>query len=113
MTNIPSRLIETDHCEIESMILEVAVIEVKPGFGEQFESGVVKALPVFNRAKGYTSLRLERSIETPHRYRLVIAWETLETMSQASEVRRTFRYGDHLSGIRSPSHRPLSTLLSF
>ncbi|HEV2594382.1 MAG TPA: antibiotic biosynthesis monooxygenase [Sphingomicrobium sp.] len=60
------------------MIFEVAIIDIKPGGAEEFERGVAKALPVFSRAKGYKSLRLERSIETPLRYRLVVGWETVE-----------------------------------
>ena len=60
------------------MIFEIAVIEVKPGCEEDFEQGVREALPVFSRAKGYKSLRLERSIENPRRYHLIVAWETLE-----------------------------------
>lgn len=60
------------------MIFEIAVIEVKPGSEADFEQGVRQALPVFSRAKGYKSLRLERSIENALTYRLVVGWETLE-----------------------------------
>ena len=60
------------------MILEIAQIDVKPGREAEFEAGVVKATPLFERAKGCRGLELQRSIEKPSRYRLFVRWETLE-----------------------------------
>lgn len=60
------------------MIFEIATIEVKTDSTEEFESGVAEALPLFRRAKGCRSIKLERSIETPSRYRLVVGWDTVE-----------------------------------
>lgn len=60
------------------MIFEIATIEVKEGLEKDFESGVAKASPVFRRAQGCRSFKLERSIEVPSRYRLVVGWDTLE-----------------------------------
>lgn len=60
------------------MILEIAQIDVKPGMESEFEAGVRKAAPLFKRAKGCHSMKLERGIEKPGRYRLVVGWETLE-----------------------------------
>lgn len=60
------------------MILEIAQIDVKPGMEAEFEAGVRKATPVFQRAKGCKSLALQRSVEKPARYRLFVQWETLE-----------------------------------
>src|SRR5258708_35162512 len=60
------------------MVLEIAQIDVKPGMEAEFEAGVAKAAPVFRRAKGCTGLALQRSIERPARYRLVVQWETVE-----------------------------------
>lgn len=60
------------------MVTEIAQIDVKPGMEAEFEAGVAKAAPVFKRAKGCKAMRLERSIEMPQRYRLFVAWETLE-----------------------------------
>ena len=60
------------------MVFEVATIEVKPGLEQAFESGVAAALPVFGRAKGCRSMKLERSIENPLRYRLVVEWDSIE-----------------------------------
>lgn len=60
------------------VVFEVATIEVKPGSEQAFESGVAAAGPVFGRAKGCRSMRLERSIENPLRYRLVVEWDSIE-----------------------------------
>jgi heme-degrading monooxygenase HmoA len=60
------------------MIFEIARIEVKAGAEEEFEAAVAEGLNLFRRAKGCRSLRLERSIEIPSRYRLVIGWDTIE-----------------------------------
>ncbi|MBO0755984.1 MAG: antibiotic biosynthesis monooxygenase [Bradyrhizobiaceae bacterium] len=60
------------------MVLEIAQIDVKPGLEGEFESGVKKAVPIFQRAKGCNGMELQRSIEKPTRYRLFVQWETLE-----------------------------------
>ncbi|MBS0245267.1 MAG: antibiotic biosynthesis monooxygenase [Proteobacteria bacterium] len=59
-------------------VTEIAQIEVKPGMEAEFEAGVAKAAPVFQRAKGCSAMRLERSVEKPQRYRLFVKWATLE-----------------------------------
>ena len=61
------------------MILEIAQIDVKPGMETEFEAGVQKAAPLFKRAKGCTGMALQRSIEQPARYRLVVQWATVES----------------------------------
>ena len=60
------------------MFFEIAEIEVKPGEEAAFEAGVAKALPLFQRAKGCHGMELQRSVETPSKYRLVVKWETVE-----------------------------------
>ncbi len=64
------------------MILEIAQIDVKPGMEAEFEAGVKKAAPVFKRAKGCSSMVLQRSAEKPQRYRLFVKWETIENHTQ-------------------------------
>ncbi len=60
------------------MVLEIAQIDIKPGMEAEFEAGVAKAAPLFQRAKGCKGMELQRSIEKPERYRLFVRWETLE-----------------------------------
>ena len=60
------------------MIFEIAALRIKPGTQSAFEAAVVEAVPLFRRAKGCLSMRLEHSIEQAEGYRLVVGWETLD-----------------------------------
>jgi len=60
------------------MITEIVQIDIKPGMETDYEAGIRKALPLFQRAKGCKGLVLQRSIEKPSRYRVLVRWETLE-----------------------------------
>lgn len=60
------------------MIHEIAHITVKPGMEAAFEQGVAEAAPLFERARGCRGLSLQRGIEQPAHYRLVVAWDTVE-----------------------------------
>ena len=60
------------------MILEIAQIEVKAGMEAAFEDGVTKAAPIFQRARGWKGMELQRSLEQPARYRLFVRWQALE-----------------------------------
>jgi heme-degrading monooxygenase HmoA len=60
------------------MIIEVAAITVKPGHEAPFEAAVGKAVEVFRRATGCKGLHLQRCIEEPGLYEVIIRWETLE-----------------------------------
>lgn len=60
------------------MIWEIALIEVKPGEEAAFEAAAAKAVPLFQRAKGCKGMQIQRSVEHPSRYRLVVDWEALE-----------------------------------
>ncbi|BCW62841.1 antibiotic biosynthesis monooxygenase [Arthrobacter sp. StoSoilB22] len=60
------------------MIHEIATLTITPGFEADFEAAAAKAVPLFQKAKGALSWRLERTIETPNEYTLTVGWETLE-----------------------------------
>ena len=60
------------------MVLEIAQIDIKPGMERDFEAGVKAAAPIFKRAKGCQGMELQRSIEKPSRYRLMVQWDTLD-----------------------------------
>jgi heme-degrading monooxygenase HmoA len=60
------------------MILEEAVLSVCEGDATAFEAAMVKAAPVIAGAAGYLSHELQRCVETPGRYLLLVRWETLE-----------------------------------
>jgi heme-degrading monooxygenase HmoA len=60
------------------MILEIAELKIKDGSQAAFEAAVNEAVPLFRRAKGCNSMRLDHSIEAPTQYRLVVGWATVE-----------------------------------
>ena len=60
------------------MIYEIATIEVAPGREDDFVAGVRAARLLFEAAAGFRSLGLQRSLERPSCYRLVVGWETVE-----------------------------------
>ncbi|WP_426210528.1 antibiotic biosynthesis monooxygenase family protein [Massilia sp. TWP1-3-3] len=60
------------------MFMEVAEIQVKPGTETAFEAAVQAAVPLFQRAKGCSAMRLERSVEQPSHYSLLVQWATVE-----------------------------------
>jgi len=64
--------------ESTTMVLEIACIDVKPGSEAEFEHGVTTAALLFQRAKGCSGVALQRCIEKPSRYYLVVKWDTLE-----------------------------------
>lgn len=56
------------------MIREVAQLEIDPADGDRFEAAVVQAIPYFRAAEGCLSFRLDRSVDRPGQYRLVVGW---------------------------------------
>lgn len=64
------------------MILEVAILNVKPGLETAFENDFDLAASCINGIDGYVSHELQRCIETPHRYILLVRWETLKAHTE-------------------------------
>ena len=61
------------------MILEVAILHIKPEDIAKFEAVFPNVEPIFRSVKGYISHELQRCIETRGRYHLLIRWETVES----------------------------------
>ena len=60
------------------MILEVAILNIKPGQRDAFEAAFRQASPIIASMKGYISHEVQHCIETPDRYLLLVRWQTLE-----------------------------------
>lgn len=60
------------------MILEHALLNVKPGQAEAFERAFAQASSIIAASPGYLSHELQRCLETPGRYLLLVRWQTLE-----------------------------------
>lgn len=64
------------------MILEVAILDVKPGETEAFEQAFQQAQTIISSMAGYGSHQLQKCIEKDNRYLLLVTWQTLEDHTQ-------------------------------
>ncbi len=79
------------------MILEVAILDVKPGQEAAFQTSFEKAQNIIASMPGYVSHELNRCVEKTSRYILLVRWETLT---------------DHTEGFRgSPQYQEWKQLL--
>jgi len=79
------------------VILEVAVLDIKPGLAPAFENAFKTASAIIATLPGYICHELQRCLETENRYILLVHWQKLE---------------DHTIGFRqSPQYQEWSSLL--
>jgi heme-degrading monooxygenase HmoA len=79
------------------MILEVAILDIKPDRAAEFEAAFKTASPIISAMPGYISHEIQRCIETPNRYILLVRWQSL---------------ADHTVGFRqSPDYQKWRSLL--
>ena len=64
------------------MILESAILDVNPSRTKEFEGALAKAQPIISAANGYLSHELQRCLENPHRYLLLVRWRSLEDYTE-------------------------------
>ena len=64
------------------MILEVAILDVKPKRTTQFEAAFSQAQAIISSMDGYISHQLQRCIEQENRYILLVNWKTLAAHTQ-------------------------------
>jgi heme-degrading monooxygenase HmoA len=61
------------------MILELADIRIRPGQQQEFDAAIVRGVSqVISQAKGFCGYKINKGIESPERYVLMIFWDTLE-----------------------------------
>ena len=60
------------------MILEVAVLNIRPGETVEFEAAFAEAQSLISAMAGYVSHELLHCLETPDQYVLLVRWQTLE-----------------------------------
>ena len=79
------------------MILESAVLQIKPGQTAAFEAAFADAQQIIAAAQGYLGHALQRCLEDDHQYLLLVRWHALE---------------DHTQGFRgSPGYQQWRSLL--
>jgi heme-degrading monooxygenase HmoA len=61
------------------MILEVADIRIAPGQQAAFDEAIQRGLTtVISQATGFRGWKVNKGVESPERYLLMIFWDTLE-----------------------------------
>lgn len=80
------------------MILEAAILNVRKGEEVAFESAMRAARPLIAAMPGFIDISVQRSIETPTNYLLLVRWEKLEDHTVG------FRKSDHYQEWRKALH---------
>ncbi len=80
------------------MILEVAVLDVRPDQTEAFEAAFAQAQVIIASMPGYVSHQLKRCVENRSRYLLLVTWETLENHTKG------FRESDEYAAWKALLH---------
>lgn len=60
------------------MIVEHALLPVRPGLGAEFEAAFAEATAIISASPGFRNLRLSRGVESPGTYLLMVEWDSLE-----------------------------------
>lgn len=60
------------------MVLEVAILDVRPGQSDAFEAAFREAQQILAASAGYQRHELRRCLEGAQRYLLLVWWDTLE-----------------------------------
>lgn len=60
------------------MVLEVAILDIKPGVRQDFEIAFARAQGIISGMPGYIAHELQHCVENANRYLLLVNWETLE-----------------------------------
>jgi heme-degrading monooxygenase HmoA len=64
------------------VITEHALLEVIPGQEPEFMEAIDRAKEIIAASPGFISLRVERCLERPSRFLLLVGWETVEAHTQ-------------------------------
>jgi heme-degrading monooxygenase HmoA len=80
------------------MILEAAILNVKPGQEAAFEDAMRAARPLIAATPGFIDISVQRSLETPANYLLLVRWQTLEDHTAG------FRQSDRFKEWRKALH---------
>ncbi|MEJ8569844.1 antibiotic biosynthesis monooxygenase [Microbaculum marinum] len=81
------------------MILEHAVLNIKPGLSAAFEAAMAEALPLISASEGFLGMEVLPCIETGNRYLLLVRWTSVEAHDPG------FRGSDRYPRWRALLHR--------
>ncbi len=79
------------------MILETAILSVKPGQGAAFETAMIEARSLIAASAGFRGIEVRPCVETADRYLLLVWWNTLEDHTVG--FRQSARYQEWRSAL--------------
>lgn len=67
---------------LAAMVLEVAILDVRPGQADAFEAAFREAQRILAASPGHQRHELRRCVEASDRYLLLVWWDSLESHTQ-------------------------------
>lgn len=64
------------------MVLEMALIDVLPGRGDEFAAAYRRGHPIVASTPGCRSVRMTRGVESPSRFVLLVEWDSVEAHNE-------------------------------
>jgi heme-degrading monooxygenase HmoA len=92
------------------MILEAAILNIKAGQGEAFETALREALPLIEATPGFRGIEVRPCVAKPDQYLFPVSWEKLEDHTVG------FRESDRYPKWRAALHHfydPFPTVLHY
>ena len=91
------------------MIVEIGIIEAKPGQGDALQAGLTKAREVISQAAGYRGSTFHRCIEHPDRCVIYIRWDSVDAHMKGFREGPLFpqwraHFGELMGGPPSVAH---------
>ncbi len=85
------------------MVVEIAILEAKPGEADAMRAGLERARSVISQSPGYRGSAFQQSIERPERFVLYIKWDSVEDHTEGFRKGPLFpewrsHWGQHLAG---------------
>jgi heme-degrading monooxygenase HmoA len=60
------------------VILEMAVLNIRPNEEAAFEAAIKRARPLIAATPGFRTIEVRRCVEVPNRYLLLVTWEKID-----------------------------------
>ena len=92
------------------MIVESAILSIKPGQGAAFEAALRAAFPLIEATPGFLGIEVRPCIENTDHYLLLVRWEKLEDHTVG--FRGSARYAKWRAALHHFYH-PLPTVLHY
>jgi quinol monooxygenase YgiN len=79
-------------------VTEIARLVIDPAQAGDFEAAVARAQPLFRAAAGCTGFALQRVIEAPGTYHLVVGWTSVAAHNEVFRATEAFQQWRALAG---------------